>query len=118
VFGTENEAPPIDLAVALDEFRGDQGLLMEVFEAFITSARERIGRINSAIAAGDTAVIKIEGHTLKGGAGVLQAKKLAAIAYELEKAGESEDLARSTQLFNRFQKEFESLVDFMKTKQP
>jgi len=112
----ENEATPIDFTLALTDFKEDRELLMEVIEEFISSARERVARISSAIASGDAAVIKSEGHTLKGGAGVLHVKKLATIAHGLEKAGSNGDIAESMHYFESFQKEFERLVNFMKNK--
>jgi len=113
-FEKETEAPPMDFNFALGEFRGDRELLAEVSKVFIENAKERVDLISSAIAKGDSEIIKNEGHTLKGGAGTIGAKNLAEIAYELEKAGKDENLARSIKHLDSFQRELERLAVFMK----
>ncbi|MBU0484343.1 MAG: response regulator [Proteobacteria bacterium] len=114
VFAGETEDPPVDLNFALHEFLGDKELLQEVAVAFIQSAQERMALVGAAIMAGDGKVISHEGHTLKGGAGTLCAEKLAAIAYQLEKAGAAEDFAQSAKYFAQFKNEFERFVAFVK----
>ena len=54
---------------------------------FLADVRERMGRIESAIRAGDWTVVSAEAHTIKGSSGTLCAGNLQQAARELERAG-------------------------------
>ncbi len=112
-----NEKPPMDLNIALEEFRGDKELLMEVAEGFIESAKTRLNNISNALEKGDSEVIKGESHTLKGGAGMIWAEKLSQIGYDLEKSGKEKNLAKSAEILFSFRKEFDRLVSFVSDRQ-
>jgi CheY-like chemotaxis protein len=58
--------------------------LDEVYEACLDDARTRAGKMEKAAAGDDLAEIRRQAHAVKGSAGMVGARKLAAAAAELE----------------------------------
>lgn len=77
----------LDPAGLMERLDGDRELLCEIIPVFLADVRERMGRIESAIRAGDWTVVSAEAHTIKGSSGTLCAGNLQQAARELERAG-------------------------------
>lgn len=76
----------LDPAGLMERLDGDRDLLREIIPVFLADVRERMGRIETAIRAGDWTVVSAEAHTIKGSSGTLCAGNLQRAAMELEEA--------------------------------
>jgi HPt (histidine-containing phosphotransfer) domain-containing protein len=100
---------PMDFERALNEFEGDEALLMEVLKGFMENVRGQIGVIQQALMSQDADRVRREAHSIKGGASNLRANELSRIAFELENIGKSGKLERGITALNRLEKELDSL---------
>jgi len=80
----------------LDEIcDGDEPLRRQLTTMFADQAGAAITELAAAIVAGDSTVIQRRAHALKGNAGILGAKRLAAIANELYECAAGDRLAEA-----------------------
>jgi signal transduction histidine kinase/CheY-like chemotaxis protein/HPt (histidine-containing phosphotransfer) domain-containing protein len=107
---------PMDSRKVLEEFDGDQELVIEVLASFLENVTAQIETIRRAISGGDAEVVRREAHAIKGGAANLAADKLSAIAAELEQIGKTANLAAGMQVLDKLEKEFNRLKAFAKEK--
>ena len=105
-------AEPINFSKAIEEFEGDEPLLMEVLTGFIENVGEQIDILRLALSESDTNCIQKEAHTIKGGASNLTADALSKAALELENIGSSGNLERGTEVLARLDEEFDRLKAF------
>jgi HPt (histidine-containing phosphotransfer) domain-containing protein len=61
---------------------------------FVDESRDRLGRLRTAIDAGDDGEVTAIAHSVKGSSASFGATRMAALAEELERADGSGDLAR------------------------
>ena len=90
----ENPSPlseQIDRASLLERVEGDQELLTEIVQLFQQDAPEILIVIREALQRGDLEVLERSAHSLKGAAGNLSAKAMAAVSQQLEKDAKSGD---------------------------
>jgi HPt (histidine-containing phosphotransfer) domain-containing protein len=78
-----SDVPAIDL-VALEPFMDDAAFLGVLIDEFFAEAPRRMSALRTAYAAGDTSVLRSEGHALKGSARVFGAAPMAAMCQALE----------------------------------
>lgn len=105
-------AEPINFNKAVEEFEGDEPLLMEVLTGFIENVGEQIDILRLALSESDTNCIQKEAHAIKGGASNLTADALSVAALELENMGSSGNLEGGTEVLERLGEEFERLKAF------
>ena len=110
-----DDVPQFDEAELVERLGGDREVLREVVTIFRHSTPELIEEIRSAIDGRDLARLKSAAHTLKGAAGNLSAKRLAALALELEGAGRASDIALAAHYFPRLAAETEELLTILST---
>lgn len=84
----------------LDELRGYAGdepeLLVELGQAFVEGATQRLADLYRGQQEGSTLLIVQAAHTLKGSAGTLGAKRLQELCRELEEAVREHGLSEGT----------------------
>lgn len=97
---------PMDWAQAVDEFEGDEPLLREVLDGFLSNVRKQVDTIRAALEDGDVDLVAREAHSIKGGAANLTANDLSQAAYELEKLGKSGKLEDGHSLLDKMENEF------------
>lgn len=68
--------------------------LAELYALSISDTRKRAAAMRQSLAAGDNEAFRSEAHAIKGGAGMLGASAVAALARQMEKAGISADAPR------------------------
>jgi two-component system sensor histidine kinase/response regulator len=102
-----------DEAELLERLGGDREILGEVVAIFRHSTPELVADIRGAIDARDLARLRSAAHTLKGAAGNLSAKRLAALALEVETASQSSDIALAAHYFPRLAAETEELLTIL-----
>ncbi len=113
--GQVDKQKPMDLPMALEEFEGDQELLVEVVDSFLDTMDKQFEMISQAVADGDSSVVIAEAHKIKGGAGNLTADSLAEAAKELEHCAKSNEMKQAAGLFKRVKTEAGRLAAFRKT---
>jgi CheY-like chemotaxis protein len=103
---------PIDFEKALKEFENDRDFLTEVLEEFIRTVGEQLPKIRQALASKDTATLKEEAHSIKGGAANLTARELSKAAGVLEDIGKTEHFEEGPGAFEAFEKAYLGLKNY------
>jgi len=106
---------PMDFEKALNEFEGDEALLMDVLKGFMENVRGQIGVIQQALMSRDADRVRREAHSIKGGAANLRADELSRIAFELENLGKSGKFERGIEALKRLEKELDGLEKMERT---
>jgi CheY-like chemotaxis protein len=76
-----------DKAGLLEEYDGDLEYISRMLQMFDSDIRERMARLQQAVAAGDCDAIMREAHAVKGGAGTFFAAAAFETAHQLETMG-------------------------------
>ena len=112
--GKSQENPStLDLDLAIEEFMGQEEILFDLLQKFLTKAEDQIATIRQAVKGIDYGVIASEAHAIKGGAGNLRADKLAGLATDLEKAAEARQPGIAAELTDKLEREFINLKEFI-----
>ncbi len=80
----------LDWQAALRNLDGDEELLIELSEMFLTQCPELLAEIEKAISSEQAAELQRAAHTLKGSAHIIGAQAVAAAALRLEEIGREE----------------------------
>lgn len=89
-------APAIDFAAGLERVMDDRALFLRVLGRFAGDYRDLAARLHATLDAGDTELAHRIAHTLKGAAGMIEAKRLRQLALDVElamRAGHAAPLA-------------------------
>jgi HPt (histidine-containing phosphotransfer) domain-containing protein len=77
---------------------GDVSGLVELGQLFLTTAEELVARLRIAAAKGDLEALQAAGHSLKGSAVNLGARKLGRLAADLEKRAKAGDVPNAPEI--------------------
>jgi two-component system sensor histidine kinase/response regulator len=94
---------------ALDRFNGEEQLLEEVVELFVSDAPNRLADVRTSLEQGDPKRLQNAAHSLKGSAGYVGAERVAAQAMKLEELGRRGDLSAALEAFGQLEREIEEL---------
>jgi two-component system, sensor histidine kinase and response regulator len=94
---------------ALDRFNGEEQLLEEVVELFVSDAPNRLADVRTSLEQGDPKRLQNAAHSLKGSAGYVGAERVAAQALKLEELGRRGDLSAALEAFGQLEREIEQL---------
>jgi CheY-like chemotaxis protein len=108
-----DDVPRFDEAELMERLGGDREVLREVVAIFRHSTPDIVSEIQTALEARDLARLRGAAHTLKGAAGNLSAKRVAALAFEIENAAHSSDVALASHYFPRLAAEAEELLTIL-----
>ena len=97
-------SPP---ALLLEAAADDDGLIIQLIDAFSEDTDARIERIRRALAASDFPGIRAEAHTIKGSASQMGAYAVAEASRELEMASNLHEALLVAPWLNRVQELFE-----------
>jgi PAS domain S-box-containing protein len=86
----------VDRASLLERVEGDQELLVEMVHLFQQDAPNLVAALKDALQRGDMNVLERSAHSLKGAAGNLSAKAVAAAALQLEKDAKNQNPAAAS----------------------
>lgn len=86
-------------SLLFEQFRGDEGILLEVIEIFDSSAQRHLIAIKESIQNRDADKLRISAHTLKGVLGNFFAEEGARISHELEMCGKKGEFTHTEELF-------------------
>jgi two-component system, sensor histidine kinase and response regulator len=110
VSGDATPEAGFDFSAALEYVGGDRALLDELLGIFVEDAPVRMKAIRRAIAAGETAELMREAHTIKGALKVIGATTAAGLAQGLEALGRDGNLAEADKLAVALEREMDRLV--------
>jgi CheY-like chemotaxis protein len=94
---------------ALERVGGDEDLLREIAEMFLSESQTLLAQMRQAIAQSDAALLKRTGHTLKGLARNFGADDAAQAALDVERIGDEGRLDEAPAAADRLQAEVERL---------
>jgi HPt (histidine-containing phosphotransfer) domain-containing protein len=87
------EFPDFDLERLQLVTDGESALEEELLGIFVGSARETLEEMRTALEAGDARLLRAHAHALKGSSRTIGAIALGELACELERLGDTSDLA-------------------------
>lgn len=90
---------------------GGEVLLRRLVELFLGKIPLQIEALKQALEVNDACVIEELGHTIKGGAALIEADSLSSCASEIEKAGKSRDLNMARRLVDKLAREYEKFSE-------
>ncbi len=96
-----------DFEQAVARYDGDAELLRGIIESFLDDTPRLIREIEADIAAGHPGRAGKSAHSLKGGASYIGAARLRDAAFDMEKAGKSDDISVTARLLPGLWSEFE-----------
>jgi PAS domain S-box-containing protein len=110
--GTAADAPPTLDLNTLETLRelsepGQPDMVTELVDLFLANVPARLKQLQEAAAAGDSATVYAQAHTLKGSAGNLGAKAMAAICLAIEPPAKAGTLAGTADLIQKLLAEYE-----------
>jgi len=73
-------------------------LLKRLCEVFVRTSPEQLAELGSALASGDILAAQKIAHSIKGGAGTIEASAVHETAYAVELAARNEDLDKARAL--------------------
>lgn len=88
---------------------GDVKLLKDFCEKFLKESKGNIENIRTAIKNKDASLLSQAAQTLKAAASILYAERVRAVAFALEKIGQSADLENAEMTFSKLSTEMEQL---------
>ncbi len=107
----KNEVP-FDLETAIEEF-GDLESLQNIMTRFLKDMDNNIVAMKKALEKDDLDALKKISHSIKGGAGTLEAHPLADVAAELEQLSLADKKENIPFVFEQFKNEFNRLRKFV-----
>ncbi len=105
---------PIDMTEVMEIVDGDQELLMECFDEFLSGMPQVLAEIQSSIEQNNASCLDESAHRLKGSLKYMAAGVAADAAYQLEVMGKGENLDIADDTFRILCEECEKVKDFMK----
>jgi CheY-like chemotaxis protein len=106
----EQSGDQLDRASLLERVEGDQELLVEMVHLFRQDAPNLLAALSDALERGDMAVLERTAHSLKGAAGNLSAKAVAAAAQQLEKDAKNKNAAAARKSLPEVQRAVQQLL--------
>jgi len=99
----------VDRAAVLDRVGGDESLLREITEIFLTEYPSLLEEIRSAVCAGDPSKLERFAHTLKGSVANFGAAEATRAAYQLEQIGRDQQLEQAPAALRALELHFSAL---------
>jgi PAS domain S-box-containing protein len=100
----------VDKEKALNHVEGDEELLEELWEIFISDGPRIILDLKKAIDEKNGEEIRLQAHSIKGSSEQLGAVLLKEIAYDIEMAGKKNHIDNACKLYSRFEYELERFI--------
>jgi PAS domain S-box-containing protein len=106
-----------DRSTALHHVGGDAEILGQLVGMFLEQGPERMARVETALAEGDTGTMEREAHALKGTAATLGMGDLRDAAYSVEKLGAKGLLDAATRAVTEMRGAMDEVVDTLRREQ-
>jgi HPt (histidine-containing phosphotransfer) domain-containing protein len=113
---TEAPEPSVFAETALvDRLMGDRALAAVIVLGFLGDVPKQLDALRGFLAAGDARAVQRQAHTVKGAAATVGAEALAALALELERAGEAGNLDTVRSAVDELESQFQRLKRAMRS---
>ena len=99
----------LDRAAVLDRVGGDESLLREITEIFLTEYPCLLEEIRTAVHTGDPNRLERYAHTLKGSVANFGAPEATRAAYQLEQIGRTQELDQAPAALRALELHFSAL---------
>jgi len=109
------QKPVLNKQAALELCDDDEELFLEIVEAYLEDSIEHSRQLLFALEAGDAHEVEERAHALKGASANICAGPVCEAVLHLERAGRNKDLSQAPQLYKVFKKEFQQLVEYLKS---
>jgi len=103
------EVPVFDIEDLRERLMGDEEIIAELLSGAMGDLPEQIKNLQKLLKGNDADKIEIQAHSIKGTAANMGGMALKAVAYEIEKGAESEDLKIARDLFSLLEDQFDLL---------
>jgi two-component system sensor histidine kinase/response regulator len=103
--------PPADTwnkAETIERLGGDEELLRELVQIFVTESPKLVQKLREAVIASDAESMMRAAHSIKGELSCLGAAAAAETAQKLEAMGRDQKLAAALETFNHFERELQA----------
>ena len=97
---------------------GDESLVQELVEIFLTDTPPRMAAIVAAVKASDAKTLASVAHALKGGSANMGADLLAKVCAKLEHFGRTEAMTEAVALLPEFEEEFHRTLEAVEMLRP
>ena len=114
----DEQEPVLSKQAALELCDDDEELFLEIVGAYLEDASEHSRQLLFALQAGDAHEVEERAHALKGASANICAGPVREAAGQLERAGRNKDLSQAPQLYSVFKKEFQRLLEYLKSLPP
>ncbi|MBT3856519.1 MAG: Hpt domain-containing protein [Nitrospina sp.] len=114
----DEQDPVLSKQAALELCDDDEELFLEIVGAYLEDASEHSRQLLFALEAGDAHEVEERAHALKGASANICAGPVREAAGQLERAGRNKDLSQAPQLYSVFKKEFQRLLEYLKSLPP
>lgn len=108
-----NKEAPLNFEEAIAEFEGDRDIFFRILDHFLRNVKNQIQTMNQSLSTQDAARLRMEAHSIKGGAANLTAAPLAALAAELEEIAIAGRLEDAPAILILFQEELQRLEAYI-----
>ena len=112
---TVADAPPLDMAKALDNLAGDRELFNEVATTFLETSPELIANVRAAFANASSHELASAAHSLKGAVSNLCAYRTEEFARRVEQAARTGSVAETEADINELEDHLDCLQRFIRT---
>lgn len=103
------EPPELDFSAVLERLGGDQDLMNDIMDAFLSEGPALWQTVRSALDAEDAAALARAAHAFKGAVGYLS-EELADLALEIEQVSRAGELTRASTLVTRGERSLDELL--------
>ena len=110
-----NGEAPFDFENIVELFRGNRKKVLKVVEDFLDTAEAQVKIMEHCLDQGDLETLKKQAHSIKGGAGNIKAKKMAAAAKQLEETAAGSELSDSTLKIKQLHDEIKIMKDYLQS---
>ena len=110
--------PGLDLKQAVRAMGGREDLLVRVLKSFVLDNINATEALQEAVQREEFDAVSFVAHRVKGQAAIIHAEKLRQVSADLELLGKEKNINRCRELSPEFQREFQNVVDSIKSALP
>jgi PAS domain S-box-containing protein len=110
----EDDLPVWDRQKLLARLMDDEDLAIAIQDSFLEDIPQQIQKLKTFLEIGDVSEIMRQAHTIKGAAANIGGERLRFVAYEMEKAAGSQDLAAVGSFMEELGVQFDRLKETMR----
>ncbi len=106
--------PPIwDKHKMMERLLDDEDLAKNIQDGFIADIPKQIQALKAFLESGDASGVELVANTIKGASAYVGGERLRVVAFEMENAAKSQDLAAASSFMNELERQFDRLKEEM-----